>query len=69
MVLVMSFNIIGNTLTLMLQKIEKLHWQIGNEMISDNQKKTKEEIITDLPRETEKLTNALLGPVVTKIMR
>ena len=24
---------------------EKLHWQVGNEVINDNQKKTKEEIL------------------------
>ena len=39
MVLVVSSNIIGNALK--LQKIEKLHWQIGNEVINDNQKKNK----------------------------
>ena len=53
MVLVVSSNIIGNALK--LQKIEKLHWQIGNEVINDNQKKNKEQNIIHLPIEIEKI--------------
>ena len=67
MVLVVSSNIIGNALK--LQKIEKLHWQIGNEVINDNQKKNKEQNIIHLPIEIEKLTNTLPGSDVTKIIR